>query len=92
MSSYALIETIIVGVIGLTCAYQVMKILMPRLTYRLRASIAKRLVRGQGGASVLPAQSETNACGAGCASACSGCSVAARIRQPLTEQHDISRY
>jgi hypothetical protein len=92
MSSYALIETIVVGLIGLVCGYQVMKILMPRLTYRLRASIANRLVRGQGEASILPAQSETNACGAGCASACNGCGVAARIRQPLAEQHDTSRY
>jgi Family of unknown function (DUF6587) len=92
MSSYALIETIFVGLIGLVCGYQVMKILMPRLTSRLRASIANRLVRGQGEASILPAQSETNACGAGCASACNGCGVSARMRQPLAEQHDTSRY
>ncbi|HUU71941.1 MAG TPA: DUF6587 family protein [Burkholderiales bacterium] len=93
MSSYALLETVIVGVIGLISAWQVMKILMPRTTQGLRTSIATRLNLVQGERHLPatgPSEAGSSGCGVGCGSACNGCGVAARIIQPLADQHKPS--
>lgn len=94
MSTYAVVETGVVILIGLASAWQVMRVLAPRATQRLRAAISKQLNGGREDAhSLAGGQPETGArsgCGAGCGSGCNGCSVAAALNQSLADQRNPS--
>ncbi len=96
MSSYAVVETVVVILIGLVSAYQVMRVLMPRATQRLRAVIATRVHarRGGGGRSLATRLNDAGAvsgCAIGCGSGCNGCIAAAGSNQPPVERQEPSR-
>lgn len=85
MTFYTVLETAIIGLIGVVSAYHVMKMLMPRMVDRARVSVALRLGRradvaswrhavAAGARNAVP----ENDCG-GCNSGCNGCSVATRV-------------
>lgn len=93
MSAYAVVETGIVILIGLASAWQVMRVLAPRATQRLRAAISKHLNGGRQAHSLAAGQPETAArsgCGAGCGSGCNGCSSATALNQSLADQRNPS--
>lgn len=95
MSSYAVVETVVVILIGLVSAYQVMRVLMPRATQRLHAVIATRVdARRGGGRSLATRLNDAGAgsgCAIGCGSGCNGCIAAAGIDQPPVERQEPSR-
>lgn len=98
MTVYTILETAIIGLIGVVSAYHVMRMLMPRMIDRARMSVALRLGRSAdatswrhavaaGARNVAP----ENACGAGCNSGCNGCSVAARASTLVPADEQSSR-
>lgn len=95
MSSYAVVETIVVILIGLVSAYQVMRVLMPRATQRLHAVIATRVDARRGGehslATRLNDAGAVSGCAIGCGSGCNGCIAAAGSNQPPVERQEPSR-
>jgi hypothetical protein len=93
MSSYAVVEAILVILIGLVSAYQVMKVLMPRAMKRVRARIVNRLNGGPAHSlpTDLPDSGAASGCGVGCGDACNGCGSGAGIRQPLSGARKPSR-
>lgn len=84
MTNYAVVETVLVVLIGVASAWQVMRVLMPRATQRMRAVISKRPQ-----ADGLPATG--GGCAAGCSSGCNGCGAAAGIDQSLSAHRKPSR-
>lgn len=95
MSSYAVVETIVVILIGLVSAYQVMRVLMPRATQRLHAVIATRVDARRGGEHSLAARlndaGAVSGCAIGCGSGCNGCIAATGSNQPPVERQEPSR-
>ena len=90
MSAYAVFEIAVVALVGLVCARQALKILMPRTFVRLHALVAAPFGGGQTDASASGNSSQSSACAVGCASACNGCGVTARTTQPLVDQQTTS--
>ena len=97
MSFYSFLETSVILIIGVLSMYQVMNILVPRVTHRMRTSIALRLSRAPGShwrsalATRLGGATPASGCSAGCGGGCNGCSIAARIHPPLAGDDKSSR-
>jgi hypothetical protein len=96
MNLYGVLETGLIVVIGAVSAYQVIKLLMPRLLQGARASLAKRLNRGGQGswrdrlAATVRGAEPSGSCGSGCGGGCNSCRLATRVHPPLSSDDNSS--
>ena len=85
MTGYAIFETAVVVLVGVLSAYQVMRVLMPRMAQKLGAILSTRLTGSQGGGHSLTRElpATGSGCGLGCGSGCNGCGAATGNHQSL---------
>ncbi len=93
MTSYAIFETVVVVLVGVLSAYQVVKVLMPRMAQKLGAILSTRLIGGHGGGRSLSSglPDTGSGCGLGCGSGCNGCGAATGNHQSLAGRQEPSR-
>lgn len=89
MTFYSFLETSVIFTIGVFSIYQVMKLLMPQLTRRVRGLIALQLSRpGNRWRNALATRlrdaAPSGGCAAGCGGGCNACGIAGRVHPPLT--------